>query len=105
MILCCYSFWRLIYFSEKEKICKGFKGKLDIDIREYECSKRKKDCQENITFDNGGARGEYIVIVKKYAGTSSPTDITLIIINNGQKSVEEFTLHEVNDEKVFKIIH
>jgi|GEM_PF-4796849 len=95
----------VIYYSEKSKKCKGFEGRLDIDIREEECQKREENCQENITFDNGGARGEYIIIVKKYNGTSSPTDITLTIINNGQKQVEKFTLYDVDDEKKFTIIH
>jgi hypothetical protein len=95
----------LIYFGEREKICKGFSGKLDIDIRERECKKRKKDCQENITFDNGGPRGEYIVIVKKYAGTNEKTPITLTIINNGKEEVKHFTLKKVGEEKRFLVIH
>jgi hypothetical protein len=95
----------VIYYEEKEKECEGFKGQLDIDIRESECSKRREDCQENITFDNGGARGEYIIIVKKYFGTLSPTEITLTIINNGEKRVERFTLQNIDDEKRFKIVH
>ena len=95
----------LIYYAEKEKFCDGFKGMLDIDIREIECQDRDEDCQENITFDNSGPRGEYLIVVKKYSGSSNPTDITLTIVNNGEKSIEKFTLKEVDDEKRFKIIH
>jgi len=67
--------------------------------------KEQRILQENITFDNGGARGEYIIIVKKYFGTLSPTEITLTIINNGEKRVERFTLQNIDDEKRFKIVH
>ena len=95
----------LIYYGEKEKFCDGFKGVLDIDIREIECQKREDNCQENITFDNGGPRGEYTVIVKKYYGTDNEVEVVLTIVNNGQKSVERFTLKEVDEEKRFKIIH
>ena len=85
--------------------CRGFVGRLDIDIREKQCIKRRFSCQENITFDNGGPRGEYVVRVQKYKGSSTPTDITLTIINNGEKRIERFTLFGVKDERRFRVIH
>ena len=94
-----------ISYKKKKQSCRGFEGRLDIDIREKQCIKKYRSCQENITFNNGGPRGEYVVRVQKYKGSSTPTDITLTIINNGQKEVKRFRLYGVKDERRFIIIH
>ncbi len=94
-----------IFYRNRKRVCRGFVGRLDIDIKEKECLKKHGSCQENITFDNGGARGEYIVRVQKYKGSNEPTDVTLTILNNGQKRVVDFTLYDVKDEKRFRVIH
>ncbi len=95
----------VIYFDNERVECKGFEGRLDIDIREAECEQREEDCQENITFDNGGARGKYQVIVKKYDGTENPTEIVLTVVNNGEQNQHKFILKKPKEQKVFEIIH
>ena len=80
-------------------------GKLDIDTREKQCQKKRDSCQENITFDNGGARGRYTIVVNKYKGRRENTDITLTIINNGVKKVIKFTLYDIKESNSFHITH
>ena len=96
-----------IYYASKNKkqICKGYVGKLDVDILRKDCKRRRVACQENITFDSGGPRGEYKIVIEKYSGTNTPTPVILTIINNGEKKVYEVNLTRVQEKKVFKIIH
>jgi|GEM_PF-6777542 hypothetical protein len=94
-----------IYFKKKKKVCEGYLGELDIDILRGACSKRRRSCQENITFNDGGPRGRYKIIVEKYSGSNSPTDVTLTIINNGEKRVEHFTLIRKKSKAYFEIVH
>ncbi len=70
-----------IYHGNKTAVCNGKIGKLDVD----NLGKGTGIRQENITWDSGGSRGEYIVIINKYSNNShSPTKVTIRTINNGQ---------------------
>ena len=84
------------------KVCNNFLGELDVDIQT--CPSRN-NCQENITWINGGERGKYTIIVEKYKGVNRNTEISLTVVNNGEVEQETLTLKKVKSKKSFYIIH
>ncbi len=75
-----------IDFKNKEHICNGSLGILDLDANVSE-DDIKENPQENIVWETGGSQGQYKVLIKDAKNrTGNPTPFKLTIINNGEIS-------------------
>jgi len=74
-----------IDYDTQYSICQGKKGVLDIDAN-VNHSNLTKNPQENITWENGGVKGKYKIIVHVASDREHLKEIpiTLTIVNNGQ---------------------
>ncbi len=92
-----------IMHSNKHKTCKGKKGKLDIDANN---GKIYENPQENITWENGGAKGNYKIRVELFRKREHRKGVPIIItiVNDGE-TYQKRAIVKKNQDFTIQINH